>query len=215
MKAVKRTAHRFGMISAAVCLVIGAILSWAGPASATTQLCSISGGFAYLGGQCLPGPGTYHFSSQDYPFGYLVNNTGYRVWFHQKSDGTGWADCFSHGMAYGLAQGRDANAQQVEVTTNSASCGSSGNQGSALCKTYAPMAFLILPGICYYAGANTNGPGDSSSILTNATGFRVWFHQMASGGGWADCFSNNSVYSLTGRDMNPGNVYVSTNSAPC
>ncbi len=220
MKAVKRIARRFVMISAAFGLVLGAILSWAGQASASTSLCASSAGFAWLGGgqpHCLTGPGNYVFSSGQAPFGYLVNNTGFRVWFHQNADGSGWADCFSHGMAYGLADGRDANAKQVQVSTNSSSCAStgSGNQGTTLCPRFAAMAFLVLPGSCYYPGNNENGPGDNSGILTNATGFRVWFHQNSNGTGWADCFSNNNVYSLTGRDMNPGNVFVSSNSAPC
>ncbi len=217
MKAVVRIVRRWIMIPAALGLALGTVLTTAGPAGASTGQCGQNIGFAFLGGgepHCLQGIGTYTFGSGQDPFSYVVNNTGFRVWFHQNADNSGWADCFNHGNAFGIANGRDAKPGNVQVTNNPAPC-TVGNQGSAYCSVNAAFAWLVLPGNCYHEGDNVNGPGEPSSELTNGTGFRVWFHQYANGTGWADCFSNNNAYALTGRDQNPGNVYVSSNSAPC
>jgi hypothetical protein len=217
MKAIMRISRRWIMIAAALCLAVGSVLTSAGAASAATGQCAQNSGFAWLGGSephCLQATGTYTFSGSQDSFSYLVNNTGFRVWFHQDANGSGWADCFNHGNAYGIANGRDANPGNVQVTNNSSPCSGAGNQGSAFCSTDAPMAFLVVPGECFYSGNTTVTP-DNSYVLTNATGDRVWLHQNADGSGWADCFSNDNVYDLTGRDMNPRNVFVSTNSAPC
>ena len=47
---------------------------------------------------------------------------------------------------------------------------------------------------------------------------RVWFHQNPDGSGWADCFSTSSPprsFTLSGRDRTPGNIQISSNTAPC
>ena len=217
MKAVARITRRWIMIPVALCLVLGGVLTSAGAASAATGQCARSAGFAWLGGSephCLQATGTYTFGSGQASFSYVVNNTGFRVWFHQNANGSGWADCFDHGNAYGIGTGRDAHPGNVQVTSTAAQC-TGGNQGSAFCPVNAGMAFLILPGQCFYPGDNLAFAPDNSSVLTNATGDRVWLHQNSDGSGWADCFSNNNVYALSGRDQNPRNVFVSTNAAPC
>lgn len=47
---------------------------------------------------------------------------------------------------------------------------------------------------------------------------RVWFHQNPDGSGWADCFSTSNPprsFTLSGRDRTPGNIQISSNTAPC
>lgn len=47
---------------------------------------------------------------------------------------------------------------------------------------------------------------------------RVWFHQNPDGSGWADCFSTSNPprsFTLSGRDRTPGNLQISSNTAPC
>jgi hypothetical protein len=219
MRAALRTARRWVVIPAMFSLVLGAVFFSGGAAEAAIGVCGSNAGFAWLdldGGSphCLQRTGVYIVSGQG-PYGVLVNNTGFRVWFHQNANGTGWADCFSHGNAYGLIASRDKNPGNVEITTNSAACTSGPANVAVQCSTNAAMAFTDAPNECYYPGHTYNISGESPSFLTNATGYRVWLHQNPNGSGWADCFSNNNVYFLSGRDASPGNLQVTTNPAAC
>jgi len=47
---------------------------------------------------------------------------------------------------------------------------------------------------------------------------RVWLHQNLDSSGWADCFHTSSPPTrrdLHGRDTDPGNIQVSSNTAAC
>ena len=169
---------------------------------------------------CFFYTGTYVVTGSG-PMGTFVNNTGDRVWLHQNADGSGWAVCLGHGMVYITAGGTVyQNPGNVQITTNTAICGPPANTLMAsMCPTFNAMAYLeggpSVGGFCYYPSTTTTVNG-SYTVLTNGSGYRVWLHQNADGSGWADCFSNNGVYNIYGtRDAAPGNIYVSTNTAPC
>ncbi len=69
--------------------------------------------------------------------------------------------------------------------------------------------------ICAVTTINTTGLGPFT-LLEKTTHNRVWLHQNANGSGWADCFwADNVDHPLKGRDQNPGNVQVSSNTASC
>jgi hypothetical protein len=69
--------------------------------------------------------------------------------------------------------------------------------------------------ICGVATANTAGHGPFYELDINVKN-RVWFHQNSNGSGWADCFSGQyTSRPLTGRDKNPGNVQVTSNTSAC
>jgi hypothetical protein len=45
---------------------------------------------------------------------------------------------------------------------------------------------------------------------------RIWLHQNPDNSGWADCFEGKCAeIGLEHRDQNPGNIQVSSNTAPC
>lgn len=147
----------------------------------------------------------------------LNNSSGYRIFLHQYSNGTGWSDCFDHGQAYFLYS-RDQSALSYTITTNTSRCTSVG-YGTSICSVIQP--FSQSDGSsgdnCYhYKVTQYSGLKTPWNFLTNGTGYRVYLHQNANGSGWADCFDTNNVYDIIGtRDANPGNVQVTTNSSPC
>ena len=78
----------------------------------------------------------------------------------------------------------------------------------------------------YVCGVTTRNLGGSDlySTLTIRTPDRIWLHQTVSGAtGWADCIeesdatgpSSQVTVALTGRDTNPGNLQISSNTAFC
>ena len=77
----------------------------------------------------------------------------------------------------------------------------------------------------YVCGVTTRGLGGSDlySTLTIRTTDRIWLHETVSGAtGWADCTeqsdanqSHEVTLSLSGRDTNPGNIQISSNTAFC
>lgn len=161
----------------------------------------------------VSGTGTYtqYISS----LGWLVNNTGFRVWFHQNTNGSGWADCFDHGNAFELT-GRDQNPGNIQITTNSTEC--SPSSGTKLCSIDAEMAFTtnFTTDGCYYSPVTYTSIPTPFYYLTNGSGYRVWLHENKNSSGWADCFSNNNGYLLyTTRDEIPGNLQVNTTRTPC
>jgi hypothetical protein len=191
-------------------------------AAAEAALCS-GHSFLWMDGahpHCLQTTGTYVVAGQG-PYGTFVNNTGDRVWLHQNADSSGWAVCLGHGMAYVTAGGTAyENPGNVQITTNNATCGpGTDTLISYACQQFGAMAYLEAEadatGFCYYEDSYTTING-TKSVLTNATGYRVWLHQYSDGTGWADCFNTNSVYDLAGtRDASAGQIYVSTNNAAC
>jgi hypothetical protein len=57
---------------------------------------------------------------------------------------------------------------------------------------------------------------DLYSILNIHVRNRVWLHQNPNNSGWADCFeTKGGEWGLHGRDTNPGNIQVVSNTAPC
>lgn len=161
---------------------------------------------------CLQGIGVYTEYISD--LNILSNNTGYRVWFHEYADGSGWADCFNTDNAYELF-GRDTNPGNIQVSANSSNCPST--PGHAYCPSLQPMAFSIgSAGMCYYSPVTYLSPDTPIYYLTNGSGYRVWLHEYKNGSGWADCFSNNNAYETYGtRDETPGNLQVTSNSSAC
>jgi hypothetical protein len=68
---------------------------------------------------------------------------------------------------------------------------------------------------CADVTVNTTGLGPFQ-ILSAKVHNRIWFHQNANNTGWADCHQAYMVDQLiTGRDQNPGNIQVSSNTAAC
>lgn len=69
--------------------------------------------------------------------------------------------------------------------------------------------------ICAVITVDTVGLGPFN-LIEKTTHNRVWLHQHADGSGWGDCFwADNVDTPLSGRDQNPGNVQVSSNTASC
>jgi hypothetical protein len=72
---------------------------------------------------------------------------------------------------------------------------------------------------CFGAQAMTIYPGSLGvKQITDYGGccnyhHRIWFHQYSNGGGWADCYYSDSW--IGGRDVHPGNIFISSNTAPC
>jgi hypothetical protein len=219
-RAIPRTSRRrIGILVAASLMAM--VASFAGAPSAQaagngTPVCGSYAGFAYVtitsGGQCFQGTGTYGISQ---PITFLVNNTGFRVWTHNASGG---AVCYDHGYASDAQLAESAGRLvDVQITANSAPC---SPRGPAICGRGGPMATLQVVSdpivTCYFAGTTTSlGSGTQVTRVTNATGFRVWLHQNADNSGWSLCFNNNNVYTLPAFATEPGNIQVSTNSAPC
>jgi hypothetical protein len=44
---------------------------------------------------------------------------------------------------------------------------------------------------------------------------RVWFHQNEDGSGWSYCFSGGYEGSVPAAYQDPGNIFISTNTAAC
>ncbi|MDA8313177.1 MAG: hypothetical protein M0Z46_21690 [Actinomycetota bacterium] len=179
--------------------------------------CGFTAAFAFVIGNydvdCLQGTGYYHTAIATLV--YLVNNTGFRVWFHEDSTGGGWADCFDHGNAYHLG-GRDENPGSIQITTNSTQC--TPSSGTKQCAIDDEMAWEtnFSTSACQHTGTTDADPPTPIYYLTNGSGGRVWLHQDRTGGGWADCFNNNNAYDLYGTgDDSPGNIQAISNSTPC
>jgi hypothetical protein len=110
-----------------------------------------------------------------------------------------------------IAYGNDGQhaAATAEVPLTSGACGSSTNP-----------AWVILEGtggeteICAVTTV-TDLPFKPYLGMDDAVYNRVWFHQDANNGGWADCFEGLKDVHFNTRDETPGNVQVSSNTAAC
>lgn len=76
--------------------------------------------------------------------------------------------------------------------------------------------------VCIFAPTTVNTTGLTFTTLVSFVANRVWLHQFANGGGWADCFRDpfyprsGAAWNVTGtRDARPGNILVSLNTATC
>jgi hypothetical protein len=153
----------------------------------------------------------------------LVNSTLYRIWFHQTASGGGWADCLDADMSFLLTGTRDANPGNIQITVNPNPCGGPPPSGAIEeCQDgfgIYPLAWTQDTGLsdtCYQQQVSYPTTGSNFVYLTNGTRYRVWLHQTASGGGWADCYTDNMAYLLVGtRDATPGNLQITTNSSAC
>ena len=85
----------------------------------------------------------------------------------------------------------------------------SGTTYAALLGNRANVYVCAVPATVPTAGF---GPFQILSVNTN---HRVWLHQNPNGSGWADCWHGSADYPLHGRDQNPGNIQVVTNTAAC
>ncbi|HET7014380.1 MAG TPA: hypothetical protein VFI65_10745 [Streptosporangiaceae bacterium] len=76
--------------------------------------------------------------------------------------------------------------------------------------------------VCGVTTRNLGGPDLYSTLIIRVPN-RIWLHQTVSGStGWADCdeqsgasMSGPVTVGLSGRDMNPGNLQISSNTAFC
>ncbi len=70
--------------------------------------------------------------------------------------------------------------------------------------------------VCAIGTINTTGLGPYQDLSDNSS-HRVWLHQNANGTGWADCFhtTTGEDFPLSGRDQNPGNIQVVSNTSAC
>jgi hypothetical protein len=72
-------------------------------------------------------------------------------------------------------------------------------------------------GLCstgtYYDGGNPyRWP---VTYVWNYASNRVWFHQNQDGSGWSKCFTGGYIGSVPAAYQHPGNIFISTNTAPC
>jgi hypothetical protein len=108
-----------------------------------------------------------------------------------------------------IAYGSDGQRAAAEVPLTSGTCGSSTNP-----------AWLVLDGtggdvlICGVTTI-TNLPYKPYLGMDDAVNNRVWLHQDANNGGWADCFEGPKDVHFNTRDETPGNVQISSNTAAC
>ncbi len=86
----------------------------------------------------------------------------------------------------------------------------------AQCPHYGAFVWVQgVVGVCMQGAGTTNAIGGPVTWIANSTGKRVWLHQYYDGSGWADCYNHGNTYFVTGRDQNPGNIYISNNSSQC
>ena len=70
--------------------------------------------------------------------------------------------------------------------------------------------------LCGVGTTNLSGSDLYSKLHEGNHSNRIWLHQHPDGSGWADCFrAPNTTWSLNMLQMNPGNVQISSNTAPC
>jgi hypothetical protein len=60
-------------------------------------------------------------------------------------------------------------------------------------------------------------PGEHPFVeMSSSVRNRVWFHQNSDGTGWADCKqAHDASIPINGRDQDPGNIQMSSNTSPC
>jgi hypothetical protein len=66
----------------------------------------------------------------------------------------------------------------------------------------------------YYDGGNPYR-WPVTQLNTSLAANRVWFHQNHDGTGWAKCYSGGRSYNIAAAYQDPGNIFISTNTAPC
>jgi hypothetical protein len=91
------------------------------------------------------------------------------------------------------------------------------NPGISLCQNYDEWV-LLDDSTTFQCAPDT--PGNYTPIeypleLVNNTFAQVWLYQNANGTGWKDCFDWGQMYILGGRDISPGDLYVSGNPSLC
>ncbi len=157
----------------------------------------------------------------------FANITPYRVWFHQNSDGSGWAYCFNPNSSWSI-RGNAEFPGNIQVTTVPQLCtvnppndnkGRCGEFLDANTSSYldAMGPYYNSPNVCYPDVVNetyTNPWGNLTWLAYNAA-FRVWLHQNPDGSGWADCFNAGIWYIGGSRDTTPGNIQFTDNTSPC
>lgn len=67
-------------------------------------------------------PGTQTNLGGEHPFVEMSGSVFNRVWFHQNSDGSGWADCKqAHDVSVSIT-GRDQDADNIQMSSNTSPC---------------------------------------------------------------------------------------------
>jgi hypothetical protein len=82
---------------------------------------------------------------------------------------------------------------------------------------WVKLSGQVIVTVCGVTTRNLSGPDQYTELLISGHANRVWLHQNPSGvGGWARCFEGeNRSWTLDDPYRNPGNVQVSSNTAPC
>lgn len=70
--------------------------------------------------------------------------------------------------------------------------------------------------LCGVGTTNLSGPDLYTELVISNHSNRIWLHQNPDNSGWADCFQGaNKQIALSGRNLNPGNVQISSNTSFC
>lgn len=69
-----------------------------------------------------------------------------------------------------------------------------------------------LDGVTLHAGSDYPVP---LSAIINHSQDRLWLHQNADGTGWSHCVSGQTSVTLPEVYENPGNIFISANTAAC
>ena len=163
---------------------------------------------------CMTYPQTVSLWTNGYyngPVFDLFNSSGARVWFHQNANGSGWADCFPHGMLFAIS-GRDRNPGNIQLSSNSSYC-IPPSGATPVCLEYGPFAGVIENGgvICYQGVDTYDTSGLGGYVVTHGTGARVWIHKA----GLSLCLNNNNGYSLIQFWVNFDNLQITNVTQGC
>ena len=70
--------------------------------------------------------------------------------------------------------------------------------------------------VCGVSTKNLSGPDIYTGLTISDHANRIWLHQYPDGRGWAHCFEGRDTSrGISGVDRNPGNIQISSNTAPC
>lgn len=178
--------------------------------------CPFYSAFAYtfgdLNNSCYQGAGLYS-TIYGAPLYYLINSTGSQMIFYEYSNGTGWSDCFNHGMTYALA-GRDESPGSIRITSNTGQC---SDPGGHQCSEFYPLAIVTDDtGPACFQGAGTYSLMPPLGYVSNGTNSRLWMTEYSNLTGWSDCYSTGNVYGIGGtRDGNAKGLELTTANGSC
>jgi len=114
------------------------------------------------------------------------------------------------------AQSTTSLTAAVGHTAAAASSTVTSNATPAIVCDYIDSRGVAIPlcstGNFYDGGAPYRWP---VTYVWNYAAERVWFHQYEDGSGWAKCFSGGYIGSVPAAYQDPGNIFISDNTAAC